>query len=419
MPTFTATYTTASGRSRRLRLQSTDLTTARRSLRQRGIVPTALEEVSETGADLSATVGEGLKGLLNADIGRLLESGPNVRERALFANKLAALVDAGVPIVRSLSLMGAQQSQPLLKRALLAISADVSQGESLGSSMRRWPRVFDKLTVAMVEAGEAGGVLDETLRRLALVLEGNAKLQSQIQGAMSYPVTVLLISVLVFLGMTMFVIPTFAGIFDDMGASLPPLTQALVDLSALLRSPFILVIAAALVLLVLLYLRYYASARGRRQVDRLILRLPLFGDLITKTATARFCRTFSSLMRAGVPILSALDIGQDTVGNAILREAITSSRAAIQEGIPLSTALARHRVFPELAMSMLGIGEETGKLDSMLAKVADFYEDEVEASVKVITTALEPLLIVCVGGIVGTILVAMYMPMFSVFDQIR
>jgi len=279
--------------------------------------------------------------------------------------------------------------------------------------------VFDKLTVAMVEAGEAGGVLDESLRRLALVLEGNAKLQSQIQGAMSYPVTVLLISVLVFLGMTMFVIPTFTSIFDDMGASLPPLTQALVNLSALLRSPFILVIAAALVLLVMLFLRYYGSMRGRRQIDRLILKLPLFGDLITKTATARFCRTFSSLLRAGVPILSALEIGQETISNKILSEAISSSKAAIQEGIPLSTALARHRVFPELAMSMLGIGEETGKLDSMLNKVADFYEEEVEASVKVITTTLEPLLMICVGGIVGTILVAMYMPMFSVFDQIR
>jgi type IV pilus assembly protein PilC len=418
MPTFSATYTSASGQTRRLQLQSADLTAARRSLRQRGIVPTTLEEVSGE-ASSQGKGSEGLQGLLNADLGRLFETGPSVRERALFANKLAALINAGVPIVRSLSLMGAQQNQPLLKRALLAVSADVSQGETLGASMRRWPKVFDQLTVAMVEAGEAGGVLDETLQRLARVQEGNAKLQNQLQGALSYPVTVLVITILVFLGMTIFIIPTFAGIFNNLGASLPPLTQALVDLSALLRSPFILLVAVALALLVMLYLRYYESPAGRRRVDRTILRLPVLGDLITKTATARFCRTFSSLIRAGVPILIALDIGQETVGNAILCQAIAGSRSAIQEGIPLSIALSRQRVFPELAMSMLGIGEETGNLDSMLGKVADFYEDEVEAGVKMLTTALEPLLIVCVGGIVGTILVAMYMPMFSVFEQIR
>ncbi|MFZ9463733.1 MAG: type II secretion system F family protein, partial [Vulcanococcus sp.] len=296
MPTFSATYTSPSGQTRRLQLQSADLTAARRSLRQRGIVPTTLEEVSGE-ASSQGKGSEGLQGLLNADLGRLFETGPSVRERALFANKLAALINAGVPIVRSLSLMGAQQNQPLLKRALLAVSADVSQGETLGASMRRWPKVFDQLTVAMVEAGEAGGVLDETLQRLARVQEGNAKLQNQLQGALSYPVTVLVITILVFLGMTIFIIPTFAGIFNNLGASLPPLTQALVDLSALLRSPFILLVAVALALLVMLYLRYYESPAGRRRVDRTILRLPVLGDLITKTATARFCRTFSSLIR--------------------------------------------------------------------------------------------------------------------------
>ena len=416
MPIYSVTYTTSSGQTRRLQLQSADLTTARRNLRQRGIVPSSLEEVSSAAATTGA---RGLEGLLKADIGQLFESGPGVRERALFANKMAALVNAGVPIVRSLSLMGAQQPQSLFKRALLAVSADVSQGETLTAAMRRWPKVFDQLTLAMVEAGEAGGVLDETLRRLALVLEGNAKLQSQIQGAMGYPVTVLVITILVFLSMTMFVIPTFAGIFENLGATLPPLTQALVNLSALLRSPFLVVIVLALGLASTLFARYYATPPGRRRVDRVILRLPLFGDLITKTATARFCRTFGSLMRAGVPILTALDISQETVGNAVLRDALTTSRSIIQEGIPLSNALTRQKVFPELAVSMLGIGEETGKLDSMLSKVADFYEDEVGTAVKVLTATLEPLMIVCVGGIVGTILVAMYMPMFSVFEQIR
>jgi type IV pilus assembly protein PilC len=332
---------------------------------------------------------------------------------------MAALVDAGVPIVRSLSLMAEQQKMPLFKRALTAVNADVNEGESLGAAMRRWPKVFDQLTIAMVEAGEAGGVLDETLRRLSKVLESNAKLQNQIKGALGYPVAVLVIAVLVFLGMTIFVIPTFAGIFASLNAKLPPFTQLLVDLSALLRSPFSVVLVAILVGAVMLFLRFYATPVGRRRVDALVLKLPLFGDLVQKTATAQFCRTFSSLSRAGVPILLALEIVQETTGNAILSDAIQQARSDVQEGLQLSVALARDRVFPDLAMSMLAIGEETGQLDAMLSKVADFYEDEVEATVKVLTSMLEPIMIVFVGGIVGSILVAMYLPMFSIFEQIK
>jgi type IV pilus assembly protein PilC len=227
------------------------------------------------------------------------------------------------------------------------------------------------------------------------------------------------IAILVFLGMTIFVIPTFAGIFDSLGAKLPPFTQLLVDLSKLLRSPFALVLVAVLVVIVALFLRYYATPGGRLRVDGIILKLPLFGELIQKVATAQFCRTFSSLTRAGVPILLALEISQDTSGNAVISKAILSSRTDVQEGVPLSVALSRKQVFPDLAMSMLSIGEETGQMDAMLSKVADFYEDEVEATVKVLTSMLEPVMIVFVGGIVGSILVAMYLPMFSIFDQIK
>ena len=417
MPTFNATYTSSGGQVRKLQLQAADLSSARRSLRQRGIVPTALEQASAAQSGKGSAAAKG--SLLSLDLGRLLEAKPGVREKALFANKMAALVDAGVPIVRSLSLMAEQQKMPLFKRALTAVTADVTQGEALGTALRRWPKVFDKLTIAMVEAGEVGGVLDETLRRLSIVLEGNAKLQNQIKGALGYPVSVLVIAVLVFLGMTIFVIPTFAGIFDGLGAKLPPFTQLLVDFSKLLRSPFALVLVAGLVVGVSLFLRYYATPHGRRRVDGLILKVPLFGELIQKTATAQFCRTFSSLTRAGVPILLALEIGQDTAGNVLISDAIMSSRTDVQEGIPLSAALARKKVFPDLAMSMLSIGEETGQLDAMLSKVADFYEDEVESTVKVITSMLEPMMIVFVGGIVGSILVAMYLPMFSIFDQIK
>jgi type IV pilus assembly protein PilC len=349
----------------------------------------------------------------------LLEAKPGIREKALFASKLSALVSAGVPIVRSLSLMSAQQKMPLFKRALDSITAAVNQGGSLGSAMRQWPQVFDRLSIAMVEAGEAGGVLDETLKRLAKLLEDNARLQNQIKGAMGYPVAVLTIAILVFLGMTIFLIPTFAGIFEDLGAELPLFTQMMLDLSKLLRSAFSLVLAGGLAVGAWLFSRYYATYNGRRRVDAMLLRLPLFGDLLQKTATAQFCRTFSSLSRAGVPILLSLEIVRETTGNSIISDAIINSRNDVQEGIPLSVALARKKVFPEMAVSMLAIGEETGGLDAMLAKVADFYEDEVAAAVKALTSMLEPAMIVIVGGIVGSILLAMYLPMFSIFDQIK
>jgi type IV pilus assembly protein PilC len=427
MPSFSVTYTTRAGQTRQLRLQAADAASIRRDLRRRGIVPSTLELVEGTrqasspsrGATTPSAAGTPATAVFGLDLSGLLEARPGIREKALFANKLAALVDAGVPIVRSLDLMARQQRMPLFKRALTAVSTDVNQGGSLGAALRRWPKVFDKLTVAMVEAGEAGGVLDESLRRLAKLLEGNAKLQNQIKGAMGYPVAVLVIAVLVFLGMTIFLIPTFAGIFEDLGAELPVFTQLMVDLSELLRSSFSLLLVMVLVVGAWLFSRYYATAHGRRRVDGLLLQLPLFGDLIQKTATAKFCRTFSSLTRAGVPILLSLEIVQETAGNAVIADAIVGSRQDVQEGIPLSVALGRKKVFPELALSMLAIGEETGQMDTMLSKVADFYEDEVEAAVKALTSMLEPAMIVIVGGIVGSILLAMYLPMFSIFDQIK
>jgi len=417
MPSFTASYTTASGQNRNIRLQANDLGSARRSLRQRGIIPSSLQAF--TGEPSKTKKAGSANSIFSADLSRLLEAKPGVKEKAVFANKLAALVDAGVPIVRGLTLMAQQQKMPLFKRALQAITEEVSQGGGIGISMRRWPKVFDKLTIAMIEAGETGGVLDETLRRLATLLEGNAKLQNQIKGAMGYPIAVLSLAVIIFLAMTIFLIPTFEGIFESLGAELPAFTQAMVDLSELLRSPFSFFLVLAIVGGVMLFTRFYATPIGKRRVDASILKLPLFGDLLRKTATAQFCRTFSSLTRAGVPILLSLEIVHEIAGNAIISDAILNSRLDIQEGIPLSLALQRKGVFPELAMSMLSIGEETGQMDAMLSKVADFYEDEVEASVKMMTAMLEPAMIVICGGIVASILVAMYLPMFSVFEKIR
>jgi len=419
MPAFVATCINPRGKSFLVDIEATDPAHAKRSLRRRGIRATEIKakpKSTATGSSAAAQLSEKLK---FSKLNELLEAKPGIKDKAVFASKMSALVNAGVPIVRSIDLMASQQKMPLFKRALQSISLEVNQGISLGEALRRWPKVFDKLSIAMVEAGEAGGVLDDSLKRLAKLLEDNAKLQNQIKGAMGYPVAVLFIAISVFLGMTIFIIPTFAGIFDGLGAELPWFTQMMVDLSSLLRSTFSLYLVLGLIAGVFLFGKFYATPIGRRRVDALVLKLPLFGELIQKTATAQFCRTFSSLTRAGVPILMSLDIVREITSNSIISDAISNSRQDVLQGIPLSVALGRMNVFPDMSISMLSIGEETGEMDAMLSKVADFYEDEVEATVKALTSMLEPAMIVLVGGIVASILLAMYLPMFSVFDQIK
>jgi type IV pilus assembly protein PilC len=244
-------------------------------------------------------------------------------------------------------------------------------------------------------------------------------LQNKIKGALAYPIAVLVIAIAVFLGMMLFIIPIFADLYSQLGAELPAFTLFFLNISNLLRSSAALFVAAGLALAIFLFVRFYKTHYGRRRVDALMLKLPLFGDLIQKTATARFCRTFSSLTRAGVPILLSLDVVREITGNSIIADTIANSREDVMQGIPLSVALGRTKAFPDLALSMLSIGEETGEMDTMLSKVADFYEDEVENATKALTSLLEPMMIILVGGIVGVILVAMYLPMFNIFDQIR
>jgi len=426
MTSFVATYESASGQTRTMTIKAADLTTAKKLLRRRGIRATDLKaalnnkgQESSKKIDRQKNTKSSNLGLFSIDLTAAFEKSPGVKDKAVFASKLATLVDAGVPIVRSLDLMASQQRLPMFKRALMKVSLDVNEGSAMGTAMSKWPKVFDQLSIAMVEAGEAGGVLDESLKRLAKLLEDNARLKNQIKGALGYPITVLVIAILVFLGMTIFLIPTFAEIFEDLGAELPLFTQFMVDLSKLLRSSFSLLLTGVLLVCAWIFNRYYSTHQGRRQIDRLKLRIPLFGNLIIKTATAQFCRIFSSLIRAGVPILMSLEIASETAGNAIISDAILESRTLVQEGVLLSVALIRQKVLPDMALSMLAIGEETGDMDQMISKVADFYEDEVSTSVKALTSMLEPAMIVVVGGIVGSILLAMYLPMFTVFDQIQ
>jgi type IV pilus assembly protein PilC len=418
---FEAHCITVKGNKRTVTIDAPNPAAVKKQLRRSGLRAESIAlAINQTGKDSNTNESKpSNRSRFLQNLEEALQKPPGVKDKAVWASKLAALVDAGVPIVRSLDLMATQQKLPMFKKALTAVGLEVNQGTAMGAAMRQWPKVFDQLTVAMVEAGEAGGVLDESLKRLAKLLEDNARLQNQIKGALGYPVAVLVIAILVFLGMTIFLIPTFAGIFEDLGAELPLFTQLMVDLSKLLRSSAALVFAGVLLVGIWLFSRYYATHKGRRVIDRLMLKVPLFGDLIMKTATAQFCRIFCSLTRAGVPILMSLEISSETAGNSIISDAILESRALVQEGVLLSTALTRQKVLPEMALSMLSIGEETGEMDQMLSKVADFYEDEVSASVKALTSMLEPARIVVGGGIVGSILLAMYLPMFTVFDQIQ
>lgn len=342
----------------------------------------------------------------------------SIKDKAIFSRQLAVLVNAGVAIVRALGVLGEQATNPKFKRALLAINADVQQGTNLSEAMKKHPDCFDQLYVSMVEAGEIGGVLDEVMNRLAKLLEDVARLQNQVKSAMAYPVTVGMFAVLAFLGMTIFLIPVFAGIFDQLGADLPALTQTMVNLSNFLRSPAVVVPIFIVIGVVFAFRQYYRTPAGRYQIDLIALKAPIFGDLNQKSAVARFCRVFGTLTRSGVPILQCLEIVEDTIGNKVIAGAVGAAKRAILEGGMLSLAIDEKKVFPPMAIQMMSIGEETGELDAMMMKVADFYEDEVEQAIKALTSVIEPMMMVGIAGMVGTILLSMYLPMFSIFDQL-
>ncbi|MEG3861666.1 type II secretion system F family protein [Microcoleus sp. herbarium12] len=343
-----------------------------------------------------------------------------VKDMAIFARQFAAMFNAGVAIVRCLSVLQEQCSNAKLKRALRSMNADVQEGINLAEAMSKFPDVFDQLFVSMVAAGEVGGVLDETLDRLAVMMEKNHKTEAEIKSAMSYPKTVLFIAIVIFFAMTIFLLPTFAKIFKDIGADLPAFTLFMLGISAFCTAwPPIqqLTVIGVIAALKIAFDMYYKTPIGRLQIDRIAMKLPIFGDLIEKSAVARFCVIFGSLTRSGVPILSSLEIVRDVAGNQAISNAIEYARQEIQSGGMISIALQEQQVFPSLAIQMMAIGEETGELDKMLMKVGAFYETEVEEAVKGLTSMLEPLMIVVIGAIVASILLSMYLPMFAVFEK--
>jgi len=406
MPTYVARVRDSQGKSRTEKITAESLVQARTNLRDQGFVVQELKQFQGFQPNFD------LKKIQNSFVK------VSVKDKAVFSRQFAVLMNAGVAIVRSLGVLSEQCSNTKLKQALIDISNDVQSGMNLSESMRKHPDCFDGLYVSMIQAGEVGGVLDEVLNRLAKLLEDVARLQNQIKSALSYPSVVGFIALAIFLGMTIFLIPVFAKIFTEIGTTLPPLTQFLMDASLFLRSPKVFVLIAALIGAKIGFTQYGKTPVGRLTIDRFSLKMPLFGDLIQKSAVARFSRTFGSLTRSGVPILTCLEIVRDTSGNVVIANAIDAARIEIQQGGMISIALQKDSVFPAMAIQMISIGEETGELDAMLMKVADFYEDEVEQAVKAMTSILEPVMIVFVGGMVGTILLAMYLPMFAVFEKL-
>ncbi|MBD2116378.1 MAG: type II secretion system F family protein [Microcystis wesenbergii TW10] len=367
-----------------------------------------------------ATVGKVKKAGVEIDLSglELMFASISIKDKAVFSRQFSVMINAGVGIVRCLGVLGDQCGNPKMRKALQAISAEVQQGSPLSEAMAKHPECFDELYVSMIEAGETGGVLDEVLNRLSKLLEDMARLKNQIKSAMTYPVAVGILAVIVFFGMTIFLIPVFAKIFTDLKVELPALTQFMLFLSGVMRSWLILIPIVTIAATVFLLRRYYKTPMGRLQIDHFFLKMPLFGDLNEKSAVARFCRVFGTLTRSGVPILSSLDIVCNTVGNQVIANAIAGAKAEIQQGGMMSLALQKANVFPALAIQMISIGEETGELDAMMMKVADFYEDEVEQAVKALTSIIEPLMMVGIAGMVGTILLSMYLPMFKIFEAL-
>jgi type IV pilus assembly protein PilC len=407
MPNYVARVRDSQGATRKEKITATSLSEARTVLRDQGLFVQELrkeETLSLENFDLKS---------IQANM-----TGVSVKDKAVFSRQFAVLINAGVAIVRGLGVLSEQCTNPRMKKALMDVSADVQQGVNLSDAMRKHPVCFDNLYTSMIQAGEVGGVLDEVLNRLSKLLEDTARLQNQVKSAMAYPTVVGVLATLIFLGMTIFLIPIFAGIFKELGTELPGFTKFMLGISEFITSPRVIILIVLIPLMIFAYKRYYSTRVGRETIDRFSLKMPLFGDLIQKTATARFCRTFGALTRSGVPILTSLEIVRDTAGNQIIANAVDEARKEIQTGGLISIALQKENVFPLMAIQMISIGEETGEIDQMLMKVADFYEDEVEQAVKALTSIMEPIMILFLGGMVASILLAMYLPMFKVFETL-
>lgn len=334
------------------------------------------------------------------------------KDIVVFTRQFATMIDAGLPLVQCLEILASQQDNATLKEVLLKVKADVEAGSTFADALRKHPTVFNELFCNLVTAGETGGILDTILNRLAAYIEKSMNLKKKVKTAMVYPIAVLVIAMVVVVGMLVFVIPVFQKMFADMGGTLPAFTQMVINLSDFMRRYFLLV-GAVLVALYFVFQRYYKTENGQETIDAYLLKLPIFGSLIRKVAVAKFTRTLGTMLSSGVPILEGLDIVARTAGNKIIEKAILKTKISIGEGKTIAEPLGASGVFPPMVVQMISVGESTGALDSMLSKIADFFDDEVDAAVAALTSLLEPLLMVFLGSAIGAIVVAMYLPIFQ------
>jgi type IV pilus assembly protein PilC len=335
---------------------------------------------------------------------------------SIFTRQFSVMIDAGLPLVQCLEILGSQEPNKTFAKVIMQVRADVESGSSLADAMRKHPKAFDNLFTNMIAAGEAGGILDTILQRLSTYIEKNVKLKSQVKSAMIYPIAVLSVAAIVVAVILWKVIPTFSALFISLGATLPLPTRITVAMSNFLVD-YIVYIVIGIIVAVVAIKQYYATYKGRRVIDAIMLKAPVLGMLLRKIAVARFCRTLSTLTSSGVAIMEGLDITARTAGNSIIEDAILKVRKAVEEGKTISEPLRDTGVFPSMVCQMLSVGEGTGALDTMLAKIADFYEDEVDTAVAGMMKLLEPIIITILGVVIGFIVVAMYMPMFSLISK--
>ena len=344
--------------------------------------------------------------------------GISQKDLVIFTRQFATMIDAGLPLVQCLDILSGQLDNMAFREVLVKVKTRVESGSTLADALGDHPKVFDTLYVQLVAAGEIGGILDTILNRLAQYIEKNEKLKSKVKSAMVYPSVVLIVAVGVTVVLLLFVTPTFEKMFKDFGGAMPTPTQIVIDLSKWLQH-YIGYLVAFVIALVIAFRAWITWPRGREQWDAFVIRTPIFGPLVRKVAVARFTRTLGTMISSGVPILDALEVVAKTAGNSVVEKAIRYTRLKIAEGKTIVQPLSETKVFPPMVVQMIGVGEATGAMDQMLSKIADFYDDEVDAAVSALTTLIEPVMMVFLGGVVGGFLVAMYLPIFSIAGAVK
>ena len=386
-------------------MQASSQAVVAKTLRDRGFMPVLVEEKKASSFQKEIRI-PGLSGRVK------------VKEVAIFSRQFATMINSGLSLLRSLTILAEQTLNRAFRDVILDVKSSVEKGSSLSQALEKHPKVFPRLYTSMVKSGEVGGVLDETLERLALTLEAQVELRGQVKSAMMYPVAVFGLVIFIVIAMLLFVVPMFESMFADFGAELPLPTRMLMSLSVIFTTYWYLAVGGTIGL-VYGFKRWIATDRGRSRFDAIKLKVPIFGKLIHKTALARFSHTMAALTRTGVPILMAMDIVAETSGNAVVARAVHSVQASVKEGESIAEPLSNHPVFPPMVVQMMAVGEETGALDIMLEKLGDFYDREVKVMVEGLTSLIEPLLVVILGATVGGMLLALYLPIFNVITLIE